>query len=196
MRFQPSAYSDAVAPFSPFDGVEGGGGVSPDATSTAIQAGGQLLDVGLSAWQRHADAKAAKWERMAAKKEAAKRKKAAAKAAAQQAAMAPAPAAAPVQAAAAMNPMLKWGLIVAGVGVAGFALYMVLRKKEEPSKPKHNPKRVHVKNPPKRRVSRVRPAASEFAPQDAPVEEVEEVEVEEEFSGPDDDGYAGDEGGE
>jgi hypothetical protein len=73
---------------------------------------------------------------------------------------------------------------------------MVLKKKEEPPKPKHNPKRVHVKAKPQRRAAAVRPAASEFAPDDAPVEEVEEVEVEEDvFSGPEDDGYAGDDYG-
>jgi hypothetical protein len=196
VRFQPSAYSDAVAPFSPFAAVEGGGGgASPDAAGTAIDVAGKLATVGLDAWQRAADAKAAKWQKLAAKKAAARKKKAAAAAAAQQAAMTPAaPAPAPVQAAAAMNPMLKWGLIVGGVGLVGFALYMVLRKKEEPSKPKSNPKRVHIKAKPQRRAAAVRPAASEFAPDDAPVEEVEEVE-DDVFAGPDDD-YGSDERGE
>lgn len=196
MRFQPSAYSDAVAPFSPFGAGEDGGGVSPDAAGTAIDVAGKFATMGLDAWQRSADAKAAKWERMAAKKAAARKKKAAAKAAAQQAAMTPAaPAPAPVQAAAAMNPMLKWGLIVGGVGLVGFALYMVLKKKEEPPKPKANPKRVHIKAKPQRRAAAVRPAASEFAPDDAPVEEVEEVE-DDAFAGPDDGDDYGDERGE
>ena len=182
MRFQPSAYSDAVAPFSPF----GEGGASVDASGAAIDVAGKLATIGLDAWQKSADAKAEKWRRMAAKKAAAKKKKAAAKAAAQQAAMTSAPVP-PVQAAAAMNPMLKWGLVAAGVGLVGFALYMVLKKKEEPPKSKSNPKRVHVKATPKRRAAAVRPAVSEFDPDDAPGEEVEQVEVEEDvFSGPDD----------
>ena len=71
---------------------------------------------------------------------------------------------------------------------------MVLKKKEEPHKPKHNPKRVHIKAKPQRRAAAVRPAASEFAPDDAPVEEVEEVE-DDVFAGPDDD-YGSDERGE
>ena len=87
MRFQPSAY--AAPPFSPFDGVEGGGGASADTTGMAVDVAGKLVNVGLDVWQRSADAKADKWRRMAAKKDAAKKKKAAAKKAAAQAALLP-----------------------------------------------------------------------------------------------------------
>lgn len=189
MRFQPSAY--AAPPFSPFDGVEGGaGGASADTTGMAVDVAGKFIDAGLSAWQRSADAKADKWRKMAAKKDAAKRKKAAAKAAAaQQTAMTPAPVTSPVQAAAAMNPMLKWGLVIGGIGLVGFAAYMLLRKKEEPPKPKANPRRAFIKAAPKRRSPEVRAARTEV-----PAVE-DEVEVEEDvFSGPDDGDLAGDEG--
>jgi hypothetical protein len=160
----------------------------------AVDVAGKFIDAGLSAWQRSADAKADAWRKMAAKQEAAKRKKKAAKkaaaAAAQQTAMTPAPAVSPVQSAAAMNPMLKWGLVIGGIGLVSFAAYMLLRKKPEEHKPKHNPKRVHVKAAPKRRNPEVRPARTEVP---AAVEEVE-VEEEDVFSGPDDGDLAGDDG--
>jgi len=193
VRFQPSAY--AAPPFSPFDGVEGGaGGASADTTGMAVDVAGKFIDAGLDVWQRSADAKADKWRALAAKQEGAKRKKAAKKkaaAAAQQTAMTPAPAVSPVQAAAAMNPMLKWGLVVGGIGLVGFAAYMLLRKKEEPPKPKSNPRRAFIKAAPKRRSPEVKAARTEVPA----IEEEVEVEEEDVFSGPEDDGdLAGDDG--
>lgn len=180
MRFQPSAY--AAPPFSPFGAVEGG--ASGGAEGAAIEVAGKLATVGLDAWQKSADAKADKWRKLAAKKAAKKKKaaerKAAAAVAAQQTVVAPTP----VQAAATMNPMLKWGLVAAGIGLVGFAVYMLTRKKEEPSKPKPNPRRAFIKTKPKRRNPEIRAAATEI-----PAVTLEGVD---EFSGPDDDALAGD----
>lgn len=163
MRFQPSAYSDVAAVAPP----TGATGASSDLTSAAIQAGGQAISLGLDAWQRAADAKSDKWSRAAAKK-AKKAKKARADAEAKRAAAvamttmpgASLPAPLPTT---ALSPLLKWGLIAGGVGIVGFAIYMITREKAEP-KARHNPKRIHVKAKPSRRAPSVRPAATELAP--------------------------------
>jgi len=169
VRFQPSAYSDVAATASP----AGAAGVSPDMTSTAIQAGGQIVNLGLDAWQRSADSKAEKWRKVAAKKakKAAAKKRAAAEAAAAAATSSVPVPLSPVP--TTMSPWVKWGLIAGGVGIVGFALYMLTRKKDEP-KPKHNPKRIHVKSPPKRRVANVRPAATELPSREEHAEEEDE----------------------
>jgi len=160
VRFQPSAYSDVAAVAPP----TGAAGASSDLTSAAIQAGGQAISLGLDAWQRAADAKADKWSRAAAKKA---KKKAAAAAAKRAAAVAmtpmpgaPLPAPLPTT---ALSPLLKWGLIAGGVGIVGFAIYMITREKAEP-KARHNPKRINIKAKPARRAPSVRPAATELAP--------------------------------
>jgi hypothetical protein len=169
VRFQPSVYSDVAASAS------SAGEPGSDLTGNVAKLGMQVASMGLDAWQAKADARADKWRALAAKKDKQKRKKQAAARAA--AAMQSQPAALPPTPVVetAMNPWMKWGLIAAGVGIAGFALYMVLKKKDEPPKPKANPKRTFVKNPPKPRVTKVRPAATEI-PETIEVEEIEEVE--------------------
>lgn len=183
MRFQPSAYSDVAASAPP---AGAGGGVSADAASSVVRLGTEAVGMGLDAWQARSDAKMDKWRKLAAKKA---RKAKALAAARQQAAMPAAPAPMPLAPvpAAAPNPWVKWGLIGAGVLIVGVLGYLALRKKDEPHKPKHNPKRVFIKAPPKPRVTNVRPAATEIP---------SSIEIEENPADDDDGGgYTDDDGG-
>lgn len=179
MRFQPSAYSDVAASAPP-------AGVSEEAAASLAKLGTQVVGMGLDSWQASADARANKWRTLAAKKAKKAKKIAAAKAAQRQQAMLP-PAALPAPVATGMEPWMKWGLIAAGIGVVSFAAFMIIRKKQEP-KPKPNPKRTFGKSPPKTRVIRVRPAATEI-PETIEVEEVEEVEDLRNPSRDEDEGY-------
>ena len=180
MRFQPSAYSDVAASAPP-------AGVSEEAAASATKLATQVVGMGLDSWQASADARANKWRTLAAKKAKKAKKIAAAKAAQRQQAMPPPPAAPPAPIATGMDPWMKWGLIAAGIGVVSFAAFMLLRRKQEP-KPKPNPKRTFGKSPPKTRVIRVRPAATEI-PETIEVEEVEEVEDLRNPARDEDDGY-------
>ncbi len=182
MRFQPSAYSDVAATAPP----AGASGADPSAAVAAniAQLGTRAAGMGLDAWQARSDARAEKWRKIAAKR--AKKPKGFGAKSGQQAAVPTAPMLPAPLPPTAMNPMLKWGLIAAGVGIVGFALFMVLRKKEEPAKPKSNPKRVFIKAPAKPRVTNVRPASTEIPAT---------IEIEENPADDDDGGgYAGDDG--
>lgn len=177
MRFQPSVYSDVAASAPPAGAAEG------ELTASVAKLGTQVVGMGLDSWQARADSRANKWRTLAAKKAKKAKKAAAARDAQRQQAMLP-PVALPAPVATGMEPWMKWGLIVAGIGVVGFAAFVLLRKKPEP-KPKPNPKRTFIKQPPKTRVVRVRAAATEI-PETVEVEEVGEVE---ERHNDEDDGY-------
>jgi hypothetical protein len=222
VRFQPSAYAAPPA-FPPDYGAADSRAsreVSPETAGQLVEIGGKLTSMGVDAWQRSADKGIDRWRKVAKKKGAAKkRKQAEAQAQAQAAAAA---AMTPAPAPAGMSPTMKWGLIAAGVGIVGFALYMLVIRKKETPKPKSNPRRTVRRASAPTRPRDVRPAASEFASRRSAAaggaasgsadqegsresdEEVEELptESEEGFSGFDDDygdadGFDGvDEGGE